>query len=438
VPLSIRGPCAALFHIARTGTPSTRSLSPTHPLNTPQTTKKQPKKPPKKHHKTNQKTQLTWLWKDSPYVIAARKLFDMAIASNDQGDPFPIWGTCLGHQLLQILATNISRNDLLVETDAVGHPANLDFTEAAKQSRLFGGIQPDLYEKLASHDYDIALENHMYGVPPAFYQRWPDLAEWFSVLSTTKDRNGLEYISTIEGVKYPFFGKGKEKRDGCCGGGGGGDVWALGMGGKNRGLGVERWRGRRVGALARARARGLSRKKISQPPKTTKNPKQNTGTQWHPEKPPFEFTMDEIPHTIDAIRVSQHLANVFVDTARKSSHKPRSHEEDLELQIYDTCPIFAARFEVVAEDNYDGPDAYYCFDTKERPPIGPDDAESDEDGKHKPLSADAPRSNNRAVGEDGSEAYSRRTNAALGIKIAAVQVEGERQQEQEQPAVAAS
>ena len=29
--------------------------------------------------------------------------------------------------------------------------------------------------------------------------------------------------------------------------------------------------------------------------------------QWHPEKPPFEFGMAEIPHTLDAILVSQHL-----------------------------------------------------------------------------------------------------------------------------------
>lgn len=151
--------------------------------------------------------QLTWLWLDSPYVIAARKLFDMAVASNDAGDPFPIWGTCLGHQLLQILATNISRNDLLVETDSVGHPANLDFTEAAAKSRMFGGAPKELLEKLASADYNIALENHMYGVPPAFYGKWPELARWYNVLSTTKDRNGLEYISTIEGVKYPFFGE---------------------------------------------------------------------------------------------------------------------------------------------------------------------------------------------------------------------------------------
>lgn len=32
----------------------------------------------------------TWLWRHSPYVIAARKLYDMAIEANDAGDPFPV------------------------------------------------------------------------------------------------------------------------------------------------------------------------------------------------------------------------------------------------------------------------------------------------------------------------------------------------------------
>ena len=31
------------------------------------------------------------------------------------------------------------------------------------------------------------------------------------------------------------------------------------------------------------------------------------GTQWHPEKPPFEFSDDTIPHSHEAIAVSQHL-----------------------------------------------------------------------------------------------------------------------------------
>ena len=32
-----------------------------------------------------------------------------------------------------------------------------------------------------------------------------------------------------------------------------------------------------------------------------------SATQWHPEKPPYEFGMQEIPHSLDAILVSQHL-----------------------------------------------------------------------------------------------------------------------------------
>jgi hypothetical protein len=33
---------------------------------------------------------LTWLWLDSPYVIAARKLFNWAVQANEAGNPFPV------------------------------------------------------------------------------------------------------------------------------------------------------------------------------------------------------------------------------------------------------------------------------------------------------------------------------------------------------------
>jgi gamma-glutamyl hydrolase len=70
------------------------------------------------------------------------------------------------------------------------------------------------------------------------------------------------------------------------------------------------------------------------------------GTQWHPEKPTSEFGMAEIPHTLDGVRVGQHVANYFIDTARYSSHKPESNEEELAMLIYSTPPVFSARFEV--------------------------------------------------------------------------------------------
>ena len=57
--------------------------------------------------------------------VAARKLHEWAAAANDAGDIMPIQGTCLGHQLLQILATGANFKDLLVPTDAVVRCLNL-------------------------------------------------------------------------------------------------------------------------------------------------------------------------------------------------------------------------------------------------------------------------------------------------------------------------
>ncbi len=81
--------------------------------------------------------------------------------------------------------------------------------------------------------------------------------------------------------------------------------------------------------------------------------------QWHPEKPPFEFSDLTIPHTHDAISVSQHLANLFVDYARQSAHLPVSKEEELAMLVYNYRAIFTAR-DIVMEPSYDGPDITYA------------------------------------------------------------------------------
>lgn len=88
------------------------------------------------------------------------------------------------------------------------------------------------------------------------------------------------------------------------------------------------------------------------------------GTQWHPEKPPYEFSLDAIPHSRDAVHVSQHLADVFVDYARHSDHKPESIEEELAMLIYNYEAYFTAR-DIVMEPSYDGPDITYFFDPQQ-------------------------------------------------------------------------
>ncbi|KDD75679.1 hypothetical protein H632_c555p0 [Helicosporidium sp. ATCC 50920] len=91
-------------------------------------------------------------------------------------------------------------------------------------------------------------------------------------------------------------------------------------------------------------------------------------TQWHPEKPPYEFGNDEIPHSVDAIRVSQQIANTFVDIARRSSHVPESKEEELAMLIYNTKPYFTLKDKVM-DHSYDGPDMTYFFDNPTEVPV---------------------------------------------------------------------
>ncbi|XP_071725936.1 gamma-glutamyl hydrolase 2-like [Rutidosis leptorrhynchoides] len=64
-----------------------------------------------------------------------------------------------------------------------------------------------------------------------------------------------------------------------------------------------------------------------------------TAVQWHPEKNAFEWASSAIPHSDDAIQVTQHVANFFVSEARKSFNRP-STQQVLDNLIYNYKPTY--------------------------------------------------------------------------------------------------
>ncbi|KAF7822609.1 gamma-glutamyl hydrolase 2-like [Senna tora] len=64
-----------------------------------------------------------------------------------------------------------------------------------------------------------------------------------------------------------------------------------------------------------------------------------TAFQWHPEKNAFEWGPKQIPHTEDAVRVTQNAANFFVSEARKSTTRPNA-QEVLDNLIYNYSPTY--------------------------------------------------------------------------------------------------
>ena len=140
-------------------------------------------------------------WFISDFYKNAKILWDLAIEANDNGDYFPIWGTCLGFEMLQILRTG---KDVLSRRVADDVASKLRFTDQAKSSRLFKGMAPELYKALATEK--LTYNHHDWGVTPETYQSNTRLGEFFKVLSTNLDEKGQKYISTVEGelISNPY------------------------------------------------------------------------------------------------------------------------------------------------------------------------------------------------------------------------------------------
>ncbi|KAI3860167.1 hypothetical protein MKW92_014250 [Papaver armeniacum] len=64
--------------------------------------------------------------------------------------------------------------------------------------------------------------------------------------------------------------------------------------------------------------------------------------QWHPEKNAFEWGYSTIPHSEDAVQVTQHVANYFISEARKSLNRPRTRDV-LDNLTYNYVPTYCGK-----------------------------------------------------------------------------------------------
>ncbi|KAH9552642.1 hypothetical protein CY35_09G077100 [Sphagnum magellanicum] len=203
---------------------------------------------------------------DNPFYQTAEKLFKMVIESNDNGDYFPLYGACLGFQLLTVIVSQ--NHSILGQFEAAHRPAPLLLVgDWVKNHSIFQWVPRGVVDKISKQP--LAMENHHEGVSPQTWFSNGLLTDFFHVLTTTQDNNGKMYISTVESQRYPIL-----------------------------------------------------------------------GVQWHPE-PPFEWGDVMIPHSVDAVQLTQAVANYFISEARKSQHKPISIDEERELMMYNYKPFYS-------------------------------------------------------------------------------------------------
>ncbi|GFR43452.1 hypothetical protein Agub_g4535 [Astrephomene gubernaculifera] len=134
------------------------------------------------------------------FYDTARHLVDLALDANDNGDYFPVHGTCLGMETLSVILS--SNYTLLSSYDAEDAPAPLLFTNEAKDSHLLRSLPADVVADLQNKP--IAMENHQSGLSMSAVLENPALGRFFKVLSLSLDKSGVAYVSTLEGRNYPF------------------------------------------------------------------------------------------------------------------------------------------------------------------------------------------------------------------------------------------
>jgi len=145
------------------------------------------------------------LFFNSSYVQTANTLYHMALKANQNGDYFPVWGTCLGFELICMLESQdqniLSRNTF----DSDGLSLALDMTPNALEGRVFGrGNCPTEVYDILTHQ-NITENLHVAGVFPKNFTGNKQLNGFFNILSTNVDRKGKPFVSTIEGKVYPVY-----------------------------------------------------------------------------------------------------------------------------------------------------------------------------------------------------------------------------------------
>eukprot|EP00003_Mantamonas_plastica_P024915 TRINITY_DN4762_c0_g1_i1.p1 TRINITY_DN4762_c0_g1~~TRINITY_DN4762_c0_g1_i1.p1 ORF type:complete len:378 (+),score=134.15 TRINITY_DN4762_c0_g1_i1:129-1136(+) len=215
---------------------------------------------------------------NSTFRNTATLLYNLAIEANKNGQHFPIWGTCLGFQTLNVItANNIS---VLSGFDSENITLPLDFTSDPSKSRMFGFAGQEIVKILGSQP--VTMNNHHSGVTPERFNSDPHLSSFFNLLSTNKDREGKEFVSSIEGKEFPIY-----------------------------------------------------------------------GTQWHPEKPLFEWNPNEvINHSFDSVVANRFTNTFFVNEARKNTHHFANKQEEYDALIYNYNPVYTEKLDPSFEQSY--------------------------------------------------------------------------------------
>ena len=200
----------------------------------------------------------------TPLRATAERIVRAALDARDAGDYFPVWGTCMGFQLLALVVADDPLDAPLEPYDGANVASHLRVVERADRGRALGSLHEDVYAAATGYvdgmpsggvPTETVYENHEFGVAPRAFE---DSRDWRR--------------RSVRPSRRTRIAEGERSR--------------------------RSWRDARV---CRCTARSSTRR----------NPRRS-GTR-----------RSRFPHSAEAVAVGQGLANFFVAEARRSGRSPK-------------------------------------------------------------------------------------------------------------------
>jgi len=136
----------------------------------------------------------------SGYADASNAFFKMAKEANLAGDFFPIWGTCLGFEMMVLMANEGKPYRAACNSTEQALPLELE--EGWEESRLLGGASNEVIDQLTS--LPVTVNFHRWCLTRENFTR-DAMDNFWSLLSVNSDLEGMEFISTLEAKEFPFY-----------------------------------------------------------------------------------------------------------------------------------------------------------------------------------------------------------------------------------------
>ncbi|XP_042892104.1 gamma-glutamyl hydrolase-like [Penaeus japonicus] len=137
----------------------------------------------------------------SGYGAAGAKIYQHVLERNSKGVYLPLWGTCLGFEMITYLAAG--EKNWLASCHASNKADPLTLAEGFMDSRIFTQM-PDYVITYATY-LNATVNFHKWCMTPENFTV-SGLNDEFKLLATSFDFDGLEYVALMEHNALPIFG----------------------------------------------------------------------------------------------------------------------------------------------------------------------------------------------------------------------------------------